>query len=140
MLDSAIHAELASVLPPSALLTSAEETRPYECDGLTMYRELPAAVALPEDEAQLIEVLRRCHAAGVPVVATEVSGLREAGPDAVRTVQPDGAGLANAVGQALRTPPPALPLEAFERWKTANVEARIADLHRDIETRLLSRK
>ena len=78
MLDSAIHAELASVLPPSALLTSAEETRPYECDGLTMYRELPAAVALPEDEAQLIEVLRRCHAAGVPVVArgagTSLSG------------------------------------------------------------------
>ena len=63
---------------PSALLTSAEETRPYECDGLTMYRELPAAVALPENEAQLVEVLRRCHAAGVPVVArgagTSLSG------------------------------------------------------------------
>ena len=78
MLDPAVHAELASVLPASALLTSAEETRPYECDGLTMYRELPAAVALPEDEAQLVEVLRRCHAAGVPVVArgagTSLSG------------------------------------------------------------------
>jgi glycolate oxidase len=69
MLDPAVHAQLASVLPPSALLTSAEETRPYECDGLTMYRELPAAVALPENEAQLVEVLKRCHAAGVPVVA-----------------------------------------------------------------------
>jgi len=69
MLDPAIHAQLASVLPVSALLTTAEETKPYECDGLTMYRELPAAVAIPDDEAQLIEVLRRCHAAGVPVVA-----------------------------------------------------------------------
>jgi len=78
MLDSAIHAQLASVLPASALLTTAEETRPYECDGLTMYRELPAAVAIPDNEAQLIEVLRRCHAAGVPVVArgagTSLSG------------------------------------------------------------------
>jgi len=78
MLDPAVHAQLASVLPPSALLTSAEETRPYECDGLTMYRELPAAVALPENEAQLVEVLKRCHAAGVPVVArgagTSLSG------------------------------------------------------------------
>ncbi len=78
MLDPAVHAQLASVLPAAALLTSAEETRPYECDGLTMYRELPAAVAIPEDEAQLVEVLRRCHAAGVPVVArgagTSLSG------------------------------------------------------------------
>ena len=78
MLDPAVHAQLASVLPASALLTSAEETRPYECDGLTMYRELPAAVAIPENEAQLVEVLRRCHAAGVPVVArgagTSLSG------------------------------------------------------------------
>jgi glycolate oxidase len=78
MLDPAVHAQLASVLPAAALLTSAEETRPYECDGLTMYRELPAAVAIPDDEAQLIEVLRRCHAARVPVVArgagTSLSG------------------------------------------------------------------
>ncbi len=78
MLDPAIHAQLASVLPASALLTTAEETKPYECDGLTMYRELPAAVAIPDDEAQLVEVLRRCHAAGVPVVArgagTSLSG------------------------------------------------------------------
>ncbi len=78
MLDPAVHAQLASILAPSALLTSAEETRPYECDGLTMYRELPAAVALPDNEAQLVEVLRRCHAAGVPVVArgagTSLSG------------------------------------------------------------------
>jgi glycolate oxidase len=78
MLDPAVHAQLASVLPAEALLTSAEETRPYESDGLTMYREVPAAVAIPEDEAQLIAVLRRCHAAGVPVVArgagTSLSG------------------------------------------------------------------
>src|SRR4029453_12547128 len=78
MLDPAVHAQLASVLPASALLTSAEETRPYECDGLTMYRELPAAVALPENEAQVGEGLRRCHGAGVPVVArgagTSLSG------------------------------------------------------------------
>ncbi len=78
MLDPVIHSQLASVLPAAALLTTAEETRPYECDGLTMYRELPAAVAIPDNEAQLVEVLRRCHAAGVPVVArgagTSLSG------------------------------------------------------------------
>ncbi len=45
MLDPAVHAQLAAVLPSSALLTAAEDTKPYECDGLTMFRELPAAVA-----------------------------------------------------------------------------------------------
>ncbi len=78
MLDPAVHAQLAAILPPSALLTTAEETRPYECDGLTVYRELPAAVAIPDNEAQVIEILKRCHAARVPVVArgagTSLSG------------------------------------------------------------------
>jgi len=78
MLDPAVHAQLAAILPPSALLTTTEETRPYECDGLTMYRELPAAVAIPENEAQVVDVLMRCHAARVPVVArgagTSLSG------------------------------------------------------------------
>src|SRR3954469_13385757 len=52
-----------------ALLWHAEETRPYECDGLTAYRERPLAVALPESEAQVQGVLKACHALGVPVVA-----------------------------------------------------------------------
>ncbi len=78
MLDPHVHAELASFLPPSALLTAPEDTKPYECDGLTLYREQPSAVVLPETEAQAASVLRVCHAAGVPVVArgagTSLSG------------------------------------------------------------------
>jgi glycolate oxidase len=78
MLAPALHAELAAILSPSALLTSDEETKPYECDGLTMYRELPAAVAIPADESQVVAILERCHAARVPVVArgagTSLSG------------------------------------------------------------------
>jgi glycolate oxidase len=78
MLDPSVHAQLAAILPPSALLTGAEETKPYECDGLTIYRELPAAVAIPENEAQVIEILKRCYEARVPVVArgagTSLSG------------------------------------------------------------------
>ena len=53
MLDPVVHADLAAILPASALLTAAEDTRPYECDGLTMFREVPAAVALPENESQV---------------------------------------------------------------------------------------
>ena len=60
---------LSAGLPPAALLWSAEQTTPYECDGLTAYRQRPWAVALPETDAQIRFVLHTCHAMGVPVVA-----------------------------------------------------------------------
>ena len=78
MLDSNVHAQLAALLPPSALLTAPEDTRPYECDGLTIYRALPAAVAIPDHESQVVAVLKQCHESRVPVVArgagTSLSG------------------------------------------------------------------
>ena len=60
---------LEAVLPQHSLLHSREDTTPYECDGLTAYRQRPLAVALPETTDQVQAVLRACHAMGVPVVA-----------------------------------------------------------------------
>ena len=60
---------LADLLPEGGLLWTPEDTTPYECDGLTAYRQRPLAVALPETEAQVQAVLRACHGLGVPVVA-----------------------------------------------------------------------
>jgi glycolate oxidase len=60
---------LQAVLPPESLLWQAEDTTPYECDGLTAYRQRPLVVALPETEAQVQAVLRLCDALAVPVVA-----------------------------------------------------------------------
>jgi glycolate oxidase len=62
-------AELAGVLPPSCLLAEFEDLKPYECDGLSAYRQVPLAVVLAEDEAQVAAVLKTCRALGVPVVA-----------------------------------------------------------------------
>ena len=62
-------AALGAALPAHALLWRREDTAPYECDGLTAYRQLPLVVALPETEAQVAAVLRACHRARVPVVA-----------------------------------------------------------------------
>ena len=61
--------KLAALLPPHALLWHSEDTVPYECDGLTAYRQRPLVVALPETEAQVTAVLHACHALSVPVVA-----------------------------------------------------------------------
>jgi glycolate oxidase len=64
-----VVAALQKVLPASSLLWQAEDTTPYECDGLTAYRQRPLVVALPETEAQVQAVLKACHALQVPVVA-----------------------------------------------------------------------
>ncbi len=60
---------LQTVLPAHALLWHNEDTVPYECDGLTAYRQRPLAVALPETEAQVAAVLKACHERDIPVVA-----------------------------------------------------------------------
>ncbi|MEN9888861.1 MAG: hypothetical protein RL559_898 [Pseudomonadota bacterium] len=60
---------LGRVLPAECILYTPEDTTPYECDGLTAYRERPLVVALPETEAQVQAVLRTCHQLQVPVVA-----------------------------------------------------------------------
>jgi glycolate oxidase len=67
--QSQIVRALQSVLPADALLWQREDTDPYECDGLTAYRQRPLVVALPETEEQVQAVLRACDSLGVPVVA-----------------------------------------------------------------------
>ena len=49
---------LQAVLPAHALLRNAEDTTPYECDGLTAYRQRPLVVALPETYGQVQAVLK----------------------------------------------------------------------------------
>ncbi len=60
---------LQVVVPEHALLWNNEDTTPYECDGLTAYRQRPLVVVLPETYAQVQAVLKTCHALDVPVVA-----------------------------------------------------------------------
>ena len=64
-----IVAALAQLLPADAILSRHEDTTPFECDGLTAYRESPLVVVLPETEAQVAAILRVCHQLDVPVVA-----------------------------------------------------------------------
>jgi glycolate oxidase len=59
---------LRAFMPERSVLWQEEDTRPYECDGLTAYRRVPMVVALPETEEQVQRILKTCHALGVPVV------------------------------------------------------------------------
>jgi glycolate oxidase len=64
-----VVAALKLLLPADAILFRHEDTGPFECDGLTAYRESPLVVVLPDTEAQVAAVLQACHALRVPVVA-----------------------------------------------------------------------
>jgi glycolate oxidase len=78
---------LGRVLPAGSLLSRVEQTRPYECDGLSAFRQLPVAVCLPDTEAQVQQVLRICREHDVPVVA------RGAGTSLSGGSMPHGAGV-----------------------------------------------
>ena len=64
--------ELVSALRPilaeDALLWEPEDTIPYECDGLAAYRQMPLAVALPQTEEQVVQILKVCNKLNVPIV------------------------------------------------------------------------
>ncbi len=68
-LQAKVVAALLLVVPKHALLWHNEDTTPFECDGLTAYRQRPMVVALPETYDQVQGILKSCHAMGVPVVA-----------------------------------------------------------------------
>ncbi|MGB5425636.1 MAG: FAD-linked oxidase C-terminal domain-containing protein [Gammaproteobacteria bacterium] len=56
-------------LPQGCVITNAEELRPYECDALSAYRQLPMVVVIPETVQHVQTVLRLCSEHKVPVVA-----------------------------------------------------------------------
>jgi hypothetical protein len=85
-----VVAALQAVLPAHALLWQSEDTTPYECDGLTAYRQRPLAVALPETARRSGAVLRparpwrsavwwRAGRHACPAVRCRTGG-RDAGP------------------------------------------------------------
>jgi len=78
---------LRHVLPATSVLHEVEDTRPYECDGLSLYRQLPMVVALPANEQEVIAVIQICNELGVPVVA------RGAGTGLSGGAQPHPAGV-----------------------------------------------
>jgi glycolate oxidase len=67
--QSEVVQALSACVPQHALLWQSEDTTPYECDGLTAYRQRPLVVCLPETEEEVQAVLKACHRLQVPVVA-----------------------------------------------------------------------
>ncbi|MCB1753038.1 MAG: FAD-binding protein, partial [Gammaproteobacteria bacterium] len=62
-------AALRSILPPQAVIHDTEALRPYECDGLSAYRQIPLVAVLPESQDQVVQIMQLCHRYRIPVVA-----------------------------------------------------------------------
>tara|TARA_B100001123_G_C15336296_1_gene1032974 strand:- start:3865 stop:5352 length:1488 start_codon:yes stop_codon:yes gene_type:complete len=73
-----IVAALRSVVQDENVIEDPEALKPYECDGLSAYRQLPLAVVLPETTDQVSAILKYCDAEGINVVprgaGTSLSG------------------------------------------------------------------
>ena len=68
MSNSTLINDLLNIMPAHLVLSGDENTRAFECDGLSVYRQKPLAVALPETLAQIKAVLEVCRAHNAPVV------------------------------------------------------------------------
>ena len=64
----ALRARLPAHVANSVVLSDPEDTRPYECDGLAAYRQLPMIVTLPTSEEQVLAILDTCRELKVPIV------------------------------------------------------------------------
>jgi len=60
---------LLELLPEEDVLYDVEDLRPYECDGLSAYRQTPLLVVLPSTIGQVQAVMRLCYTHEIPVVA-----------------------------------------------------------------------
>ncbi len=66
---SALVAALLDILPAESVIHDTEALRPYECDGLPAYRQMPLVALLPDRVEQVQEIMRLCQRLQVPLVA-----------------------------------------------------------------------
>jgi len=75
---SEIVAALHAIVPGEGVIDDLDGMRPYECDALSAYRQMPLVVVLPETVAQVSAILRYCQDNKVKVVprgaGTSLSG------------------------------------------------------------------
>ena len=64
-----IAGDLREIVAADSVLADDESVRPYECDGLSAYRQLPLAVVLPETIEEVQATIRYCFEKEIPIVA-----------------------------------------------------------------------
>lgn len=65
----ALARQFLAFIKPENVIGDAETQKPYECDGLSVYCEMPMLVVLPETIEQVQMVVSICYEYDVPVIA-----------------------------------------------------------------------
>ena len=87
-MDTAALAAMFRDLVDAQYVVAADESkRPYECDGLSVYKEMPGLVVMPSSTEEVRAIMRLCHRRKVPVVVrgagTGLSGGAPPNPNGV---------------------------------------------------------
>ena len=53
--------EFQNFLNNESVLITNEEKKPFECDGLTAYPQMPGLVLLPENEEETVKIIKICE-------------------------------------------------------------------------------
>ena len=61
--------KLKRALPKNAVISGSENTRPFECDGLGVYKQVPLAVVLPNNIDEIKKTLEICRKNNTPIVS-----------------------------------------------------------------------
>lgn len=111
-----ISADLRAILDSDCVLSDLESVRPYECDGLAVYREIPRAVVIPNTVAEVARVLRYCNKHEIPIVT------RGAGTGLSAGAMPNADGIVLSLAKFTRI------LEVDPKSRVARVECGVRNL------------
>ena len=107
---------LQQIVPEGSVLYRQEDLRPYECDGLSAYRQLPPVVVLPSTEEQVRQIILLCRRLEVPLVP------RGAGTGLTGSAMPHAGGVLMSMARFNQI----LSLDAHSR--TARVQPGVRNL------------
>ena len=109
-------AQLRSILPASCIVSDPVSMKPYECDGLSAYRQMPRVVVLPDSVEQVQAVMKTCQHTGTPIVP------RGAGTSLSGGAMPHKNGVVLSLARLNRI------LQVNEDNRTARVQAGVRNL------------
>ena len=67
-MDRRLLESLRDIVGPDGIVAAADQRLVYECDMLVYYKGTPDLVVLPRTTDEVVAVMRRCLAAGTPIV------------------------------------------------------------------------
>jgi glycolate oxidase len=108
--------DLRAIVDTRFVIDDRETLRPYECDGLSVYREMPRLVVIPDSVEEVCAVMAYCHGSQIPVV------VRGAGTSLCAGAMPHADGIVLSMAKFTRI------IEIDPESRLARVECGVRNL------------